>query len=203
MKKKPSMGIQSARLMMVASLALMLSACARTFAGVFNNPIEPAPDFALTGGHGQPFKLSDQRGKWILLAYGYTHCPDVCPLTLSTLRDVVKRVETQGQPVQVVFVTIDPERDTPDIMQQYVAQFNPTFEGLSGTPQEIASAARPYGVKYEKKETHSANGYSMGHTANVYLIDPQFNWRMTFPFGVKAEEIAADLQYLMQHPEAK
>lgn len=185
----------------------LLAACAHTFSGVAPNPLGPAPDFALTDEQGQPFKLSDLRGKWVLLAYGYTHCPDVCPLTLSRLRDVKKAVDANGDQVQVVFVTIDPERDSADIMQKYVGHFDnlfpQKFKGLTGTPAEIAAAAKPYNVKYEKKESTSAGGYSMGHTAEVYLIDPQFNWRMTFPFGVKAEEIAADLQYFMQHPEAK
>jgi len=188
-------------------IGLLLAACAHTFAGVAPNPIGPAPDFALTDEHGQPFKLSDLRGKWVLLAYGYTHCPDVCPLTLSRLRDVKKIVDPNGDLVQVVFTTIDPERDTADIMRQYVGhfdqQFDQKFKGLTGTPPEIAQAAQAYNVKYEKKESTSAAGYSMGHTAEVYLIDPQFNRRMTFPFGIKAEEIAADLQYLMQNPEAK
>ena len=185
----------------------LLTACAHNFSGVAPNPIGPAPDFALTDENGQPFKLSDLRGKWILLAYGYTHCPDVCPLTLSHLRDVKKIVDPNGDQVQVAFVTIDPERDTPDILRQYVGhfdqQFTQKFKGLSGTPQEIAQAAQAYNVKYEKKDSTSAAGYTMAHTAEVYLIDPQFNWRMTFPFGVKAQEIAADLQTLMQNPEVK
>jgi protein SCO1/2 len=189
------------------TIGLMLAACAHNFSGVAPNPIGAAPDFALTDENGQPFKLSDLRGKWILLAYGYTHCPDVCPLTLSHLRDVKKAIDPNGNKVQVVFVTIDPERDTADIMRQYMShfdqQFNQKFKGLTGTPQEIAQAAKAYNVKYEKKESTSAAGYSMAHTAEVYLIDPRFNWRMTFPFGVRAEEIAADLQYLMQTPEAK
>jgi protein SCO1 len=185
----------------------LLTACAHQFSGVPPSPIGPAPDFALTDETGQPFNLSDLRGKWVLLAFGYTHCPDVCPLTLSHLRDVKKIVDPNGDQVQVVFVTIDPERDTADIMRQYVShfdqQFPQKFKGLTGTPQEIAQAAQVYNVKYEKKESASAAGYAMSHTAEVYLIDPQFNWRMTFPFGIKAEEIAADLQYFRQNPEAK
>jgi protein SCO1/2 len=195
------------RWLMGVLLIGLLSACAHQFSGVAPNPIDLAPDFALTDENGQPFELSDLRGKWILLAYGYTHCPDVCPLTLSHLRDVKKAIDPNGEEVQVVFVTIDPERDTPDIMHKYVGhfdkQFPQKFKGLSGTPDEIAAAAKPYNVKYEKKETGSADGYSMAHTAEVYLIDPKFNWRMTFPFGVKAEEIAADLQYFRQNPEVK
>ncbi|HTP10753.1 MAG TPA: SCO family protein [Anaerolineae bacterium] len=188
-------------------IGLLLAACAHQFSGVAPNPIGPAPDFALTDENGQPFKLSDLRGKWILLAYGYTHCPDVCPLTLSHLRDVKQAIDPTGDKVQVAFVTIDPDRDTPDVMRQYVGHFDQQFEykfkGLSGTPAQIAAAAQPYNVKYEKKADNSANGYSMAHTAEVYLIDPQFNWRMTFPFGIEAQEIASDVQYLMQNSEAK
>jgi protein SCO1/2 len=199
--------MERVRWITLITIGMLLAACAHQFSGVAPNPIAPAPDFALTDETGQPFKLSDLRGKWILLAYGYTHCPDVCPLTLSHLRDVKKAIDPNGDKVQVVFVTIDPERDTPDIMHKYVGhfdkQFPQKFKGLSGTPEEIAAAAQPYHVKYEKKETGSADGYSMGHTAEVYLIDPQFNWRMTFPFGVKAEEIAVDLQTLMKNAEAK
>lgn len=195
------------RLIVLIAIGLVLAACAHSFAGVAPNPIGPALDFALTDENGQAFQLSDLRGKWILLAYGYTHCPDVCPLTLSRLRDVKKIADAQGDRVQVVFVTIDPERDTPDIMKKYVSHFDKAFpqkfKGLSGTPEQIATAAKPYNVKYEKKETGSADGYSMAHTAEVHLIDPQFNLRMTFPFGVKAEEIASDLQYFMQNPEVK
>ncbi len=195
------------RLMLMVLLAALLTACAHQFSGVFTKPLGPAPDFALTDENGQPFKLSDLRGKWILMAHGYTHCPDVCPLTLSRLRDVKQAIGPLDDQLQVVFVTIDPERDTPDVMKQYLAHFDKNFpqkfKGLSGTPDEIATATKPYGVKYEKKDVNAAGGYSMGHTAEVYLIDPQFNWRMTFPFGVQAEEIAADLKYLMQHPEAK
>ena len=185
----------------------VLTACAHQFSGVASNPISPAPDFALTDERGQPFKLSDLSGKWILLAHGYTHCPDVCPLTLSRLREVKSSVAANGDRVQVVFVTIDPERDTPEVMQKYISHFDrlfpQKFKGLTGTLDEIAAATKPYHVKYENKETGSADGYSMGHTAEVYLIDPQFNWRMTFPFGVEAKEIAADLQYFMQNPEMK
>jgi len=194
-------------LMMLITIGWLLAACSHPFAGVAPNPIGPAPDFRLTDENGQPFKLSDLHGKWILLAYGYTHCPDVCPLTLSHLRDVKKAIDPNGDKVQVVFVTIDPERDTADIMRQYVGhfdqQFTQKFKGLTGTPEEIAQAAKAYNVKYEKKDVKADGSYTMGHTAEVYLLDPQFNWRMTFPFGVKAEEIAGDVQYLMQHPEAK
>lgn len=199
--------MKRSRLIVLIAIGWLLAACAHQFSGVSPNPIGPAPDFALIDENGQPFKLSDLQGKWILLAYGYTQCPDVCPLTLSHLRDVKQAIDPNGDQVQVVFVTIDPDRDTTGIMQQYVGhfdqQFAQKFKGLSGTPQAIAQAAQAYHVKYEKKDVKPDGSYTMGHTAEVYLIDPQFNWRMTFPFGIKAEEIASDVQYLRQNPEAK
>lgn len=179
-------------------ITIMLSACAHTFAGVTSTAA--AADFTLTDQTGSAFRLSDLKGRWILLAYGYTHCPDVCPMTLSILRDVKKQIGVGADRLDVVFVTIDPERDTADIMGKYVAHFDATFKGLTGTPAEIAAAAQPYNVKYEKKASTPAVGYVMNHTAYIYLIDPQFRLRVTYPFGVKSEEIARDLQYLMSQP---
>lgn len=184
--------------LLLMAIAIMLSACAHTFAGVTG--AAAAADFTLTDQTGSAFRLSDLKGRWILLAYGYTHCPDVCPMTLSILRDVKKQIGVGADRLGVVFVTVDPERDTADIMGKYVAHFDATFKGLTGTPAEIAAAAQPYNVKYEKKASTPAVGYVMNHTAYVYLIDPQFRLRVTYPFGVKSEEIARDLQYLMSQP---
>lgn len=184
--------------LLLMAIAIMLSACAHTFAGVTSTAA--AADFTLTDQTGSAFRLSDLKGRWILLAYGYTHCPDVCPMTLSILRDVKKQIGVGADRLGVVFVTVDPERDTADIMGKYVAHFDATFKGLTGTPAEIAAAAQPYNVKYEKKASTPAVGYVMNHTAYVYLIDPQFRLRVTYPFGVKSEEIARDLQYLMSQP---
>lgn len=180
------------------TFAVILAACGpHTFAGVVGDPPPAAGDFTLIDQTGANFKLSDLTGKWVLLAYGYTHCPDVCPLTLSILRDVKKALGAQTDQLAVVFVTIDPERDTAEIMGKYAAHFDPTFKALTGTPEQIAAAAKAYNVKYEKAASTAAVGYAMNHTAFIYLIDPQFRWRVTFPFGVKSAEITSDLKYLM------
>lgn len=180
------------------TFAVILAACGpHTFAGVVGDPPPAASDFTLIDQTGADFKLSDLTGKWVLLAYGYTHCPDVCPLTLSILRDVKKALGAQADQLAVVFVTIDPERDTAEIMGKYAAHFDPTFKALTGTPEQIAAAAKAYNVKYEKAASTAAVGYAMNHTAFIYLIDPQFRWRVTFPFGVKSAEITSDLKYLM------
>lgn len=168
-----------------------------TYSGEVLKPPVPAPDFALTDEAGQPFALSDLRGQWVLLAYGYTTCPDVCPATLSALKRVKEQLGPQAADVRVVFVSIDPERDTVAVMEDFVHYFGSDFKGLTGTPAEVAAAAQAYGAKYEKWDIQTSVGYLMKHSAFVYLIDPAFQWRLTFPFGVKPQEMAADVQYLM------
>jgi protein SCO1 len=168
-----------------------------TFSGVVESPPLAAPDLSLTDDRGKPFQLSDLRGQWVLLVYGYTHCPDVCPLTLGNLKAAKQALGAASSRVRVVFVSIDPDRDGIAVMHEYVSHFGPDFIGLSGSPSEIAVAAKAYDVRYSKVETGSAGGYAMAHSAYVYLIDPQQQWRLTYAFGVKPEEFAADLKYFL------
>lgn len=185
-------------LVLIGGAAVILSRPSHTFSGIQPDTLTTTPDFTLTDETGAPFSLSDLRGKWILLAYGYTSCPDICPTTLAQLRDVKTDLGPDADKVRVVFVSVDPERDTPDILQRYLAHFGTDFKGLSGTPEEVAAAAKLYGVRYEKgAEIESAAGYLLSHTAYVYLIDPEFRLRVTFPFGVESEEIVSDITYLM------
>ena len=173
---------------------------AHQFSGIVNQPPGPAADFTLTDETGAPFRLSDLRGQWILLDYGYTSCPDVCPTTLAMLRQMRLQLGAEADKVRIVFVSVDPERDTPEKLGQYLNHFGDDLKGLSGTPAQVAEAAQPYGVKYEKKEADSALGYLVSHTAFVYLIDPQFQLRVTYPFGISASDMAADLAYLFSQP---
>ena len=162
------------------------------------SPVEQAPNFTLTDQTGQPFSLSDTKGKWILLNYGYTSCPDVCPATLAILGRVQELLGEEADRVQMIFVTVDPERDTPEKMGEYVNHFGEGTIALTGTPEEIAAAAEPYGVRYARVDMpESALVYAMNHTAFVYLINPEFEWVMVYPFGITAPEITEDLQFLI------
>lgn len=186
----------------VAGVAVIMGAVwwrnsQHTFAGILNTPPLTAPDFTLSDSDGQPWSLSDLRGQWVVLVYGYTSCPDVCPATLNTLRRVKEQLGPQAERVQVVFVSVDPERDTAALVQDYVSHFGDDFIGLTGTPEAIAAAAEAYGVTYQAVTVDSAVGYLISHTAFVYVIDPQFRWRLTIPFGVKPAEMADDVRYLM------
>ena len=163
-----------------------------------SEPSRAARDFTLIDETGNTFSLGDLKGRWVLLAFGYTSCPDVCPLTLAHLLSVKKQIANPDQ-VAIVFVSVDPARDTPDIMLKYVRHFGEDFKGLTGTKDQIDLAVKAYGAKYEIKKdgSESAAGYTVSHSAFVYLIDSQFRLRLTFPFGVTPNEMASDLTYLM------
>ncbi len=191
------------RLPIISLLALvvapLLTACGSGthFTGQVLNPVHPAPDFALSDQRGAPFQLRQQRGNVVLLYFGYTHCPDVCPATLSVFRDVVKTLGPDGQRVRVIFVTVDPERDTAAYLRDYLAQFDPGFIGLTGNLDQLTPVYQAYHIFRQKIETGGALGYTMSHTSSFDVIDPQGNWRLTHDFGDETKDIAADVRQLL------
>jgi protein SCO1 len=151
----------------------------------------PAPALALTDQDERPFDLSAVRGVPVFVFFGYTHCPDVCPATVGT---VGQAMEAYGSPVRAVFVTIDPERDTPAWLREYARYLETGFSAVTGTPDRIAAVAAAWGVRYAKVETGTPGEYSMSHTADVVLIDAQGNLRARFPFGTSAAAMTATLR---------
>jgi len=168
------------------------------FHGAILQSPQPAQDFTLMSHMGQRLALSDLRGKLVLLYFGYTTCPDVCPTTLAELAKAYKLLGKEAEQIQVLMVSVDPDRDTPAVMADYVTSFHPSFIGLIGTSEEIAQIATYYGVYYERVESESALGYLINHTATVMVIDRKGYLRLVFPYGTPAEDIAADLRYLLQ-----
>jgi len=166
--------------------------------GLLLEPATPVADFALTGPEGRPVRLSDFRGKVTVLYFGYTYCPDVCPTTLAELARALQRVGRRADQVQVIMITVDPERDTPEILARYLAHFDARFLGLSGTAAEIAAAATPLGIYFAKHEGTAATGYLVDHTATVAVIDRDGYLRLVFPFGTPGEDIASDLIHLLK-----
>jgi protein SCO1 len=143
--------------------------------------------------------LSDFRGQYVLLYFGYTYCPDVCPLTLNDLADMGRELgERRMEAVQVILVSVDPERDTPEHLASYLPHFHPDFLGMTGTVQEIQPVASQFGIYFESHGGAGESGYLVDHTSSVTLIDPQGRVRMVFPYGVSGSEMAQDLQYLMR-----
>lgn len=139
------------------------------------------------------------RGKAVLLFFGYTSCPDVCPTTLAELKQALNELDEEiARQVQVVFVTVDPERDTPERVQEYVNHFNPDFIGLSGSESELVQVWHQYGVFREIVDGTSAAGYIVNHTARVTLIDQDGNMRISFAFETPVEDIVHDLKLLLK-----
>ena len=177
-----------------------LAGCAQpyTFRGTELVGDKPAPDFTLTGAGGQQVSLSDLRDKVVVLYFGYTFCPDVCPTTLTDMKQVMKLLGKKADDVQFIMVSVDPERDTPEKLNEYVTYFDPRFIGLTGTPEEVVTAATPFGVIFEKHEGTAATGYLVDHTATLSVIDKDGRMRLLFPFDADPKDIAADLQHLIK-----
>jgi protein SCO1/2 len=169
---------------------------------LIENP-QPAPDFELTDQRGNSFPLSEQRGRLVLMFFGYTNCPDVCPLTLAEYREIKSQLGEQASQVEFVFITVDPERDTPARMNDYVSSFDPTFVGLSGEMADLEKVWSDYWVYRAKVETGSASGYAMDHTARMYLVDANGNLRLTYPYGFEVEKIVSDLRHMLREADKR
>jgi len=171
----------------------------REFHGVLLQSPRVAEDFTLTASTGEPLALSDLRGKYVLLYFGYTFCPDVCPTTLTDLKGMAQLLgPEQMKRVQVVFVTVDPERDTAEQLASYLKYFDPSFVGLTGTVDEINAVASRFGVYFERHEGSAATGYLVDHTSAITIIDAKGYVRLVFPHGTTPADMAADLAYLLR-----
>jgi len=155
---------------------------------------------ALTGHDGKPRTLADFRGKAVVLFFGYTHCPDVCPTTLADTAAAMKQLGTDAARVQVLFVTLDPERDTAAVLAQYAPAFDPAFLGLTGDAAAIERAAREFKIFYEKRPGSAPDVYSIDHSAQSYVIDPQGRLRLFVRQDRIAQDLAEDLRTLLNSP---
>ena len=164
-------------------------------AGVFS-PAHPAPEFRLAGSDGAPLTLARFHGKVVALAFGYSHCGDVCPVTLATLAQARRQLGAQAAGFQVVYVTVDPERDDAAQLKAWLAAFDPSFVGGTGSVPALDAVDKLYGVSV--KRMPSANGAVFGHSSSVYLIDGQGRLRAMMPYGHAAEDFAHDVRLLMR-----
>jgi protein SCO1 len=179
-------------------IAVLVFARPYTYRGSLIEPPVPAADFTLTSGSGAPFQLSAQHGKLVLIFFGYTTCPDVCPATLGEMKQVRSRLGSQANNVQFVFITVDPQRDTPDRTGKYAAAFDPHFIGLSGSEAELTPVWKDYGVYREITQNESAAGYLVNHSARIYLIDPAGSLRLTYTFGTPVDDILEDVRHVLK-----
>ena len=181
-------------------LVLALAACAKA-PEKFNNTdltgLDYAKDFALTDHNGKPRTLADFKGKLVVIFFGYTQCPDVCPTTMVEMANVMKLMGPDAEKVQVLFVTIDPQRDTQALLANYVPNFDKSFLGLYGDAAATAKVAKEFKVFYQKAEGKTPDSYTMDHTAGSYVFDTQGRMRLFLRHGQGAEAVAHDLKILL------
>jgi len=169
------------------------------FASVVLAEPNTLPDIHLVTGNGEHFALSEASSDLVLVYFGYTHCPDVCPLTLFDLRAALEQLpENRRDDVAVVMVTVDPERDTPEVMERYVGHFDQSFLGLSGSPDEVHHVLESWGVHVERGEVSEEGWYFMSHPAGVYVLDSQQRLRLVIPPELEPALIADDLLHLLR-----
>jgi protein SCO1/2 len=188
------------RLAIAALLSLLFAAAAagaaapELKAGVFSPPRQ-APDFSLDGSDGRALRLSRFKGKVVLLGFGFTWCPSVCPTTLATLAQARRKLGSAAADVQIVYITVDPERDKAERMKEYLAAFDPTFVGGTGTGERLAAVRKDYGVFAQKKG--QGKDYQVAHSSFTYLIDRSGSLRALMPYGHGPDDYVHDLRILL------
>ncbi len=180
-------------------LALLLAACSppARFNGSDLKGVDWGRELALTGHDGKPYTLSSFKGRAVILFFGYTQCPDVCPVTMGAMRELMTTLGTDAQRIQVLFVTVDPERDTPQLLAQYVPAFHPSFLGLYGDAAATAKVAAEFKVFHRKQPGGNATAYTVDHTAGSYVLDPSGRLRLYFRHGETPERMAQDVKRLL------
>lgn len=184
----------------LVSATALFSACspqAPTFQGVDVTGAEYARDLPLTDHNGQPRHLRDFAGKVVVVFFGYTQCPDVCPTSMSELAEVKRALGDQGGKLQGIFVTVDPERDTPEVLKAYMANFDPSFLALTGTPEQLAAVAKDFKIYYKRVEGQTPTSYTMDHSAGSYVYDTAGRLRVYHRYGSGAQALASDVRALL------
>ena len=193
--------------LLLAALVLLLCACnpgtqsagsnSKAFVGTDITGADFPKPLALTDHNGKKRTMDDFKGKVVALFFGYTHCPDVCPTTMSDLKQTMKLLGDKSDQVQVVFVTVDPQRDTQEVLAQFVPSFDPRFIGLRGSLQETAETLGNFKIYYAKVQSKTKGDYTIDHSAGMYAFDKNGKIRLYLDYGQKPADIASDLTKLM------
>jgi protein SCO1/2 len=190
-----------ALLVIPASLLIAIAAKSPTGdgfrAGVFEPP-RAAPGFELRGSNGSALTLNAYRGKVVALAFGFSHCTSICPVTLAKLAEVSQRLGRSAKDLQVLFVTVDPERDDPARLREFLDFFNPAFVGATGNETELEALHQAYGVTATRVASHDQMDYQVHHSSSIYLIDREGKLRLLVPFGKSADDILHDVSLLLE-----
>ena len=193
-------GLASALILFFALSLGMLTACGekkQAFSSIDITGADYGKNFALIDHNGQMRHLPDFAGKVVVVFFGYTQCPDVCPTTLAELAEVKKLLGKDGDRLQALFVTVDPQRDTPELLKAYMANFDPSFLALRPTPQDLEAVAKDFKIYYKKVPGTSATSYTMDHSAGSYIFDTKGQLRLFTRYGSGAPVLAADIGVLL------
>ena len=181
--------------------ALLSTACSPDkpqFKSIDLTGADYAKDFPLPDQNGQARSIKDFAGKVVVVFFGFTQCPDVCPTSMTELAGIKKSLGAEGEKLQAVFISIDPERDTPEILKAYMGNFDPTFLALRPNPEQLAAIAKDFKIYYKKVEGKSATSYSMDHSAGNYIYDTQGRLRLYNRYGSGAEGLLSDIRLLLK-----
>ena len=182
------------------SAAAVLTACSPdgpAFRGVNITGADYARDFSLTDHNGQLRSLKDLRGKVVVVFFGFTQCPDVCPTSMQELAEVKAALGADGERLQGIFISVDPERDTLELPKAYMENFDPSFLALRPTPEQLPALAKDFKIYYKKVDGTTPTSYSMDHSAGSYLYDPQGRLRVYYRYGSGAEALTEDVRLLL------
>ncbi|BAO31093.1 SCO family protein [Sulfuritalea hydrogenivorans] len=187
------------RALLLSVLLLLIAGCSppARFNATELSGIDWGRDFALTDHNGTPRRLADFKGRTVLMFFGYTQCPDVCPTTMSSMRELMAKLGADAERVQVLFVTVDPERDTPQLLAQYVPAFHPSFLGLYGDAAATAATAGEFKIFYRKQPGKTPSAYTVDHTAGSYVFDPRGRLRLYVRHGETPERVTQDIKRLL------
>ena len=180
-----------------AGCDMLLPGSKTPFNGIDITGADLGPDFRLTDHNGKDRSLADFRGKVVTMFFGYTHCPDVCPTTLSDMAQAVKLLGPDGARVQVLFVTVDPKRDTPELLRNYVPAFNPAFLGLYGDAAAQAKVTQDFKIYAAERPGKTPESYTVDHSAQSLVFDTKGRLRLMLPYGTAGDKIASDLRVLL------
>lgn len=186
---------------MVAGAGVLFGACSKgkpEFRGVDISEVEYARDIQLPDHNGQQRSLKDFRGKVVVVFFGYTQCPDVCPTTMQEMAEVKKMLGKDGERLQPLFVTVDPERDTAEMLKAYMASFDPSFLALRGTLEQTTAVAKDFKIYFKKVDGKTPTSYTMDHSAGSYIYDTNGRLRVYYRYGSGAEALAADVRTLLK-----
>jgi len=184
-----------------AALGLSLSACSETkqsFTAVDITGADYAKDFSLKDADGKVRTLADFKGKVVVLFFGYAQCPDVCPTTMTEMAQVKQQLGSDGDKLQVLFVTVDPARDTPEVLKAYMGAFDPAFVALIPTPEQLTAVAKDFKVYYKKVEGKTPTSYSMDHSAASFVYDTQGRLRLYARYGAGVAPMVSDVKALLK-----